>query len=183
MRIPASLMTLTCIIVLIFGAIAASTSTSPEPTTDNVPLDELLTEFGDPLPATKFNTEKAYYKKETPAFPQEEHLRLIGRISKGVLKIAHHKGAGKWWNCGEVVAPKDEQDLALKWAYRIVYLAWEYSDNGSNAVQALNAFRLSVQLIYGNSYRYPPSGRIIAYFRRDTASAAQYAARHFSNAT
>jgi hypothetical protein len=57
------------------------------------------------------------------------------------------------------------------------------SDNGSNAVQALNAFRLSVQLIYGNSYRYPPSGRIIAYFRRDTASAAQYAARHFSNAT
>jgi hypothetical protein len=99
-------------------------------------LEELEKEFADPLPQTTFDPAKATGRLPVRAFPKEDDVRLIGRISQGVKKIGYVKGGGRWWTCwwtcGEIVKPEEEDDLALKWAYRIVYLAWEYSDNNSD---------------------------------------------------
>jgi hypothetical protein len=73
------------------------------------------------VPQTTKNT----IKRE---FPNKEQLKLIGRLSEGIKKVALLKGGGKWWNCGETYPDEEVNNAAMKWAYRIVYLAWDYSD-------------------------------------------------------
>lgn len=138
MRVPLILMIITCVTVLFLGAFAAQTDRRPHAIAPKLNIEELLQEFGDPLPSTEFNLDLIPKTPVAKAFPQKEHLKMIGRIAEGVKKIAKKKGGGRWWECGKVVLPEAEDDLAIEWAYRIVYLAWEYSDNGSHNGITLN---------------------------------------------
>jgi|GEM_PF-1772388 len=83
----------------------------------------------DPPPTTEF-------KEPEPPFPRREHLIMIGRLSSGITKL---KSRSAWWECGKKYETKEEiEDAALEWAYRIVYLSWEYSDNGSSDGHIVN---------------------------------------------
>ena len=83
-------------------------------------------DFADPFLATYFDSSKLKKERE---FPNEMQLKLIGRISEGILKVAKQKGGGSWWNCGSTYNEKDAENSAMKWAYRIVYLSDKYSDD------------------------------------------------------
>ncbi len=80
--------------------------------------------------------------EEAPAvsgFPTPEQLVMIGRIAKGMIKIKGKRDLGQWWECGELYdSDKAKWDAALEWAYRVVYLSWEYSDNGSEGGIEIN---------------------------------------------
>ena len=142
MRVPL-LLIVACIMILLLGAFAAQTHQEVLPEEPLPSMDELIREYSDPLPCTEFDPATAHGRPKEIVFPQEEHLRLIGRISKGVRQIAHQKGGGRWWECGKPIDVDDEQDLALKWAYRIVFLAWEYSDNGSENGVTINPWGIA----------------------------------------
>jgi len=87
----------------------------------------------DPLPVTELDDSELHASApRQDGFPSIEQLKLIGRMARGVIRVAHHKGGGKWWECGTAYSEEEEQDAALDWAYRIVFLSWEYSDVGTD---------------------------------------------------
>lgn len=140
MRVPFVLVLSSCLLVLLCGTFTAQTGRTPPETNtalSDFPTTTLPEEFGDPLPQTLFDSDNTTFRKST-GFPNSEQVQLIGRQMQGVKKIAHKKGGGRWWSCGKVVEPEEEDTLAMRWAYRIVYLAWEYSDNGSNDGVTIN---------------------------------------------
>jgi len=84
--------------------------------------------------------------EEAPAKPsaeQLERLRVIGRMAEGIRKVARNKGGGKWWECGRVYAEDEEADAAIEWSHRIVTLAWEYSDRGSETGFQINPWEVA----------------------------------------
>lgn len=131
MRVPI-LLVVAALATLVMGAVVASRAETgvmpPVDVSECFPVSD-MEEYGDPLPLTEFVEVDVAPK---PEFPNADELRLIGRISEGVRKIALHKGGGRWWSCGEVLSDEEQKDHAVEWAYRIVYLAWEYSDRGSD---------------------------------------------------
>lgn len=70
-------------------------------------------------------------------------LRLVGRISAGVLKIALRKGGGSWWECGRKYTPDEASLASIEWANRIVSLASEYSDRGSDDGIQINPWEVA----------------------------------------
>jgi hypothetical protein len=62
-------------------------------------------------------------------FPKPEHAEIIVRMQAGIpkwKKKVHHG----WWECGkEVSSVEKEETTALRWAFRIVQLSWEHSDD------------------------------------------------------
>jgi len=133
MRVPISLMIITCLLVLFFGIFAAQPSNSEPAILENYPpVCDATDVYADALPQTLFNVEEIPAEKPEVLFPKDGDVKLIGRLTRGVKKIAKKKGGGNWWYCGRIVQPEKEDDLALEWAYRIAYLAWEYTDRGSD---------------------------------------------------
>jgi hypothetical protein len=70
-------------------------------------------------------------------------LRLIGRIAEGVRKVGKQKGGGSWWECGRRLTEEEETTAAIEWAQRIVFLAWDYSDRGSENGYQLNPWEIA----------------------------------------
>ena len=133
MRVPLALLIASACVVLFLGAFKAQTRSTGTGAADELhDLGELYYEYSDPLPCTELEEDTPEQPADS-AFPQKEHMQLIGRMASGVRKIALQKGGGRWWNCGKPYKTEDEEvNASLEWAYRIVFLAWEYSDNGSD---------------------------------------------------
>jgi hypothetical protein len=141
------------LLVVIFGLIAFVKNTAPSvlavqapalaPT--RAPLSGAIVPFpvtcfeeafGDPEPMTM---------NERPRMSDEDRARavLIGRLARGIRKIGLAKGGGRWWECGEVYDDTNENEAAFEWAYRIVTLAWEYSDVGSGNGYTMNPWEIA----------------------------------------
>lgn len=145
MRVPLSLMIFTCAMVLFFRVFSAQTSNA-DPTLDRPeygPVSDPTEVYADPLPQTQLDEAALDTQETEKLFPKEDDLRLIGRIARGVRKVALQKGGGRWWDCGEVYDDSEEAEASLKWAYRIVFLAWEYSDRGSDGGVQMNAWGIA----------------------------------------
>lgn len=82
---------------------------------------------------------------EAPATPDDQiaRLKLIGRLAQGIRRVAVNKGGGRWWECGATYDDTAEGEAALEWAYRIVTLALEYSDCGSENGYQLNPWEIA----------------------------------------
>lgn len=93
----------------------------------------------EPLPMTML-------EEPAPPAPTAEQLvrlRLIGRLAQGIRRVAVNKGGGRWWECGKTYESDAEVDAAIEWANRIVTLAWEYSDNGSDNGIIINPWEVA----------------------------------------
>ncbi len=64
---------------------------------------------------------------EKPIFPNEEQLKLIGRLSKGIFKLKKRKYP---YECGVRLDDDKLKENALTWAYHVVKASWEASDEG-----------------------------------------------------
>lgn len=136
MRIPVAFMILTILTMLMGVTVHSCSGDRQEVLNHEIdtgsPETVLEEPFGDPLPSTEMVLEDKEEKTNLVEFPNEEQLRLIGRLSKGILRVARNKGGGRWWKCGSVLSDEEAEKHAMEWAYRTAYLSWEFSDNGSD---------------------------------------------------
>lgn len=64
--------------------------------------------------------------KDPNVFPNEDHVKTIGRIAEGILKVKAK--AGGWWECGKLIQGDEALDaLALDYAHAIVKYSHEAS--------------------------------------------------------
>lgn len=71
------------------------------------------------------------FKYVSPKFPNENQLKLIGRLGNGIkkFKMVLIKG-GNLFHCGErITKEEDIEEFAMLWAYHIVKASWEAERN------------------------------------------------------
>lgn len=121
---PIYLLTATAI-VLLLGIITCSVSLRKDkveyPVTKHVdPLDV------DPYPETKLD--EAVLEEQANGM-SDEQLKLIGRLSEGILKVKTFNNEIIWWECGKRYDKDEVEERAIEWSYIIVKYSHEYNVN------------------------------------------------------
>lgn len=112
-------------IVLLF----ACSSTAPEQSPEPKPAAEVVEQ-----PAPEEEKQPVEEPEEEVSsvfkqFPNPDQADVIVRLQAGIptWKEKVHHG---WWECGvEVATEEQKKETALRWAYRVVQLSYEYSDD------------------------------------------------------
>jgi len=71
----------------------------------------------DPYPTTTYTVQE---------FSSIDRLKLVGRLSRGIVKKGTYQdGSSRWYECGKRVPKSDVEDRAVLWSYHIVKASWE----------------------------------------------------------
>jgi len=143
MRVPIMFMVATLVVLIVGAVVASGAETGEHPAVD---VSELSQDSGVADVESSGTADVVANQSELfgadvepdPGFPSDDDLRLIERLSEGVLRVARYKGGGRWWRCGEVLTEAESVDHAAEWARRIVFLAKKYSDPDGDDGRILN---------------------------------------------
>lgn len=97
-------------------------------------VPECTTEYVEPLDIDPLPMSQEF------SFPSDDHLRLIGRLYKGILNSKDNKGSFFWYECGKPYTREEGDEIALFWAYNIVKASWEAFDEPFNITKEFTLF-------------------------------------------